>query len=687
MVIRTELPLLLIAIVIIPALAGQNGKNKNQSESSPIIARIPVIGVISRQASPAQKIKQAQLDNVENGNPSESILIRDQIVKTFITETSNTKLISALVPFSAFGEAGAALIQSINSCIYHERYDVAMDAVLYPVVKNLQILINTAYPDVVIRKDGFKFIYKFLEDYMVDLIKSINALNAKKNHFMKDKVIANYLSNVFFAAQSLKQSISAFVKENDIRYEITRLTFEFKSNPDLTIERARGFVVGLVQSMTIIDDMVENRYRYVMPLDRMTIFGDMLVVLTTLFDVVLKSANADLAMMMHRVLYQFLSLQNDSTSFIVSEFSKTGIFTISLENRNFLIKEILALNDFTTRKCIDKQFEIYCTVLSSHTSQLFDTLGNYLVEATDGTAKNYLLNLEPPSISLEDQDIPEKVKLTLDKIAADLINISSPLFHNKNSFISVYLKTMINASMKIIKNYEQSEPFLHFFAKLYTSITKMLRSSVKQKKLNSKGEMRHYYLYDPKKCIEVKSNLEIYGIFFGYRVLLNRSDMSAKSSFFRTLVSVLEAWKALNGDMEQGPEICSEPVAEFNADSDSESEINPSSIELMLKQPLDLHEEEGVLPFAEYPEFVNEMVNDTLYSHSKVEKDQPVIPLVDTNNNEIHGQTEVDVVKPVKKLRRKVIVFVEHLNCRKCYEDRILMEFVKKTHSKFCPLV
>lgn len=685
MVSKTALSLLLISLFIIPFYTARSGMGKKESGMSPTDKKMPpLIGWMAGPAIPAQKIQQVQRDDLDSIDSKASIIIIDPKIRAFITEVSNTKLVSALAPFSDFGEAGVLLIQAVNRCVYHENYNLAMDDYLYPVVKNYQILINTAYPDVVLRKDGYQFAYRFLEDYLIDLIKGINALKAKKSHFMQDKVFANYLSNIFFAADTLQKSISAFVKDGDIRYEVTKVLFEFKTNPELTIEKARRFVVSMVQSMTLIDDLVESRYRFAMPLDRMTIFGDMMVVLSSLFDIVLKSHNGELAQIMHSIVYHFMSFQNDSASYIVSEFSKTGIFTIPLENRNNLINEILNLNRLTTQRCVDKKFEIYCAVIASHTSRLFDTLSNYLVEATDGAAKNYILSIEPPKASLNDQAISDKTKQMLTRIQEDLVDISSPLFKNKSSFLSVYLKTMTNASMKIIENYEQAESFLIFFGKVYSSITRMLSSSVKQKRLNSKGETKSYYLYDPKKCAEVKNNLENFGIFFGYEVLLNHTDGLATSNFYRTLISILEAWRSFKGDIEQGPEICAEPLGD--TDFDIEADLSTSSPNF--NRSRQSAGDKRALPAADHPKLINDMMNSTINSQDTIQREKPLVPLInESDSSKINGQVEVNVLQPVKRRRRRVIVFIEHLNCEKCAEDRTLMDFMKKKDSAVCLLL
>jgi hypothetical protein len=658
MVLRPTASFLLISIFIIPSLAGKSGENKEATDRSPVIRALPFIQGRRTSAISGRDVPNYQLFNTNVEDSADLDFSLDRNTKKFIHDVSNTRLVNGLVPFSGFGEAGINLISLIRNLILHNNYPRDMDEFLYPVVRNFQVVVHSAHPSVVQEANGFRLIYKFVDQYIAELTKSIDALKAKRGQFMKIKSIASNLTDVYAAVDPLVKSLSNFTHQQITQSESTKLIWNFKNHPNINLDKAETLSKGLVQSMRAINDIAEERFRFTLPLDKLTIFPDLLVVLTTLFEVVLRFANTNIILMTYRIVYEVLQIQNDSY-FMVSEANKSGIFSMSLNNRKNLLKEILVLDDFVSNQCPDKSLEVYCAVLKSRTSKLFDTLSNYFIESTDGTAKNYILRNEQKKVKLEAQQISPILKSAMENISVDLQNISSPLYKNQNSMLSIHLKTLINLSMNIIEQYPQSEQFLQFFAKLQTSISELMKSGSKRSRSNAKGELQSYNNYDPKKCTEVKDNIEIFGVFFGYRVIFDNADKNAKGNFFGALKNLLEVWHMFNGKLEQGPGICAE---RFESDQLEEEETDN---ELIINNNLEQFSEEAII------------------SQSN---EKSIIGSLDNNSNKKQSST-AEVVQTARRPFKRVIILVESMDCGKCMEDRYLMKFLGENFLKKSRLV
>lgn len=697
---HTKIVIGFLSLFILGVLAGKDKDSTGQP-------------LVSQPSRVNQRINPTSRQESRSNSSSKpcSKLLTDKRLSEFIHSACKTRILTAKMPFSLFGARVIQLLRAINSAILLHEYDTSLDGILEPLVINTQIVSFSANPSTVDYKGNHFLVYKFSEEIVGYLLSSIETMLKNKDKILKDKTKAEYMNSIITYAAEIQKTIQQFVSNSPMVYEKTTYFFEPEGNA-LDLAETKNQVHGLVGTLITIEDIINDNYRYKLPLPELKIFHDFVVLFDSLFRIIIQTVNLKFEVIVEVLLKDFLSLQNSPSVFMVSEVNRNGIYSFPVNIKSKLISNLEQILVFINKECDDKILMGYCATTEDHIKRLLVKLDRSLFNMPDSTVSSYGFRNQGDFTPLALQKIDSSLKSSLEHI----IDVQNDGWLSKHKFseLSAYANQILNASLDIFGLYEQDDALIQKYLELFEAIQTLYKDSFVSKTITGSGNSEYYLNYPLKACLDLTFKVRDWSALFGYRTIFNMSDQKSISHFEDVMLRTYEAWKILRKEMTVVDEHCQEKIPEgvnldlipIKSDPLSESELdeivtedfNFESKKSQIQHRIDFRETGIGLQsplrkrYFEGNEYELAFIEEQLYEESKginvlssEALDLKGKALIEANSdsssiNLNEKSSEEKVIRSRKigpmKLRRKIIL-IELMDCALCLKEPGLSTFVR----------
>jgi len=543
------------------AIAGQKGSIKPSWLSS--------IGAFFLGKGNAVHQDSAETSPLLPKSKRSKILTVKKYSATLSTIVKSNQVTSRL-PFSDFTESAVIFFRTVNDVVRQKEYDTDMDDYIKPMISSFnEITIN--FGSFIVPKGNFHFLaYRYLKKSVDELKSALETFFETKHRVMENKIIANFWSNVYHTGWQLYATIDTFILIDSLYIDKTRFYFNaLKHNLSLydsTLKTQR-----LVYTLSVINDITEDRYKTRLPLNSLSFYADYIASFSVLFELTIKLANYDVLMVAHRLLNGFLALDREKSSFAVLPDNGNEVFGFSLDLKYKIVRSLNTNLHFLESLCKNTKERALCDTVIHHLKSLEDGISNKPLDWIDKRAYNFRFFNKLARTDMQAQTLPKKLKNNLRSIADQLANIECSLYKAPGSSLAVHMMTTFSGSLSIFNKYQQYGDLVQEFVELFNVSSRLFQSASLKTAVGVKGDPTKYYVYEKTLCDDLNHQIEKYGNLFRTKVLFNREDDNVLSEFFEVHHNLNEAWHLYFNHMINRRYACEEELGILNTKENDET--------------------------------------------------------------------------------------------------------------------
>jgi hypothetical protein len=486
----------------------------------------------------------------------------------FLRKIADTNFVSSRMPFSDFGESAVVFFRTVEAVILHEQYDNSMDDLLKEMLESFKLASFNFNSFIVPIGDHHFLAYRHLPENINTLKSKLASFFEKKHQLMKNKIIANFWSNVFFAGKQLHAVINTFRTVNNLYVDKTRFYFKAKEN-NTTLEQSNMNIQRMVYTLSTINEILEDTHEFSLPVSQLSFYGDYMICFSTVFELTIKMANYDILMIAYRMLNGFKALAGDTSRFVELSGNKNEDFSFDLELKTAIVNRLMKSQHFLSPVCQRSTEAVLCNTFIRYLNNLEKNIEIDALDWIDNQAHNYRFKNTAFPIALEDQILPKKLKSDLKSTYEKLSDIKSPIYSVAGSSLAVHMKTIFSSSLTIFKNYQQPASLIKTFLQLVSLTNDLFEHARKKQVPGLAGKRAMYYTYEKVKCDELNNLLDTYGNLFRNQVMFDRKHSLIVSQFYKVHRNIREAWMMYTNEMVNRRYTCEEKII---ADDQSDSE-------------------------------------------------------------------------------------------------------------------